>query len=76
MFDPVTPLLHPFFYMGALHEYLGVRNNIVTLGTEELVLDERRDRLLGLLKFEGMGEVAGVLQARLRSCVRARESRI
>jgi hypothetical protein len=42
--DPVTPLMHLFYYGSCLHDLLGISHNVVHVGDHEHILDERIDR--------------------------------
>ena len=48
MSDPLTPLLHPWFYSGAVHELFGLKNNLVSIPSrnEPIVFDERHDTFI------------------------------
>lgn len=41
--DPITPLLHFFFYLSSVHDLFGIENNIVTIGLNQYIFDERND---------------------------------
>ena len=41
--DPLTPLLHGWTYQEMINDYLQFENNIITLGNEQFVVDERSD---------------------------------
>lgn len=46
--DPLTPLLHPWFYSGTIHDLFGIKNNLVNLPlvNEPIVYDERHDTFI------------------------------
>ena len=46
--DPIAALLHPWFYIGAIHDLFGIRNNVVAVPgrQDHLVIDERHDTFL------------------------------
>ena len=46
--DPIAALLHPWFYIGAIHDMFTIRNNIVAVPGKQdhLVIDERHDTFL------------------------------
>lgn len=41
--DPVTPLLHFFYYLPILHDLFKIQNDIITIGQDSFVIDERND---------------------------------
>lgn len=42
--DPVTPLLHFSYYYPAIHDLFTIDNNIVKIGSNEYIIDERNDK--------------------------------
>lgn len=46
--DPLSALLHPWFYSGTIHDLFGIKNNLVSipLANEPFVLDERHDSFI------------------------------
>lgn len=41
--DPVVPLLHLWYYSSALHDLYGIDKNVVQVGDQQYVLNERTD---------------------------------
>ena len=41
--DPLTPLLHIFYYLPIIHDLFNIENNVITIGNSSYVLDERND---------------------------------
>lgn len=41
--DPVTPLLHFFYFLSSVHDLFTINNNIVKVDKEEYIIDERND---------------------------------
>ena len=41
--DPVTPLLHIFYYYPIIHDLFTIDNNVVLIGKNKLPIDERND---------------------------------
>ncbi|OHT13972.1 Vacuolar protein sorting-associated protein 45 [Tritrichomonas foetus] len=41
--DPVTPLLHFFYYLPIIHDLFTIKNNIIEIGRKQFIIDERSD---------------------------------
>lgn len=55
--DPVTPLLHHWYYNDAIHELFGIKDNTVLIGDKQLVLDERTDFIFSEFAYKYLGDV-------------------
>jgi hypothetical protein len=81
MSDPFTALLRPWFYIGAIHDLFGIRNNLVSIpgSREPFVINERQDHFLkeyGCSFLSEVGPAIGRQMSEVRSLKETAEQRI
>ena len=63
--DPVTPLLHHWYYTESLHDLFGIKDNTVQVNGKQLVLDERTDFIFSEYCNQYLGDVFTDIQNKL-----------
>ncbi|KAH0787048.1 Sec1 family protein [Histomonas meleagridis] len=72
--DPISALIHPWFYVGAAHELFGIHNNLISIPDKTIVLNERHDTFLKEYGCRFLGEVGPAVADRLREAKRLNDS--
>lgn len=73
LIDPITPILHSWFYISAIHDLFGVKDNVFQLpGKEdETVLNFRTDNFLRMFGSKFLSDVGPAVAQELQEVVNA-----
>lgn len=72
--DPISALIHPWFYLGAIHDIFGIHNNFVALPKNTIVLNERHDNFLKNYGCKFLGDVGPAVHEKSKEAKRLNDS--